>query len=116
MLLENTRTELLENGRTVPGLLEDRRTVAGLVKKMTKMRVAYNHAWEKRRKIKCPNCGGMVRRDGMAAHKRSAICARKRTKYNKKGNDLKKIPCSKCGKRVCKGKMARHQRGSRCKA
>ena len=103
---------LLENERTDRDLLEETRTVTKLMKTM---RVSYNHAREKKRKVKCSHCGGNVRRDGLAAHKRSAICARKRTKYNKKGNDLKKVPCSKCGKRVCKGKMKRHQRGSRCK-
>ena len=114
MLLEKKRTKTSAPGFSTDKreVLENTRTVTAMMKKL---KVSYNHALEKKKKVKCTRCGGSVRRDGLAAHKRNKICARLRKKYDKKANDLKKVPCSICGTEVCHGKMKRHQRGSRCK-
>ena len=108
MRLGNTRTVPCKTGKSTD-IIE---VVTNMISKVS---LGYNHIKAKKKKRMCEHCGGQVRRDGFAAHRRSGICARKRKKYDKKANDMKKVPCNLCGKEVCKSKMKRHQRGSRCK-
>ena len=81
---------LLDMERTPTGKNTD---ISKMTRGMKKLRLAYNHLSHKAAKVKCKHCSVLVRRDGLAAHRRSTKCARKNKKYDKKKHDSAKIKC-----------------------
>ena len=89
--------------------------ISKMTRGMKKLRLAYNHLSHKASKVKCKHCSAVVRRDGLAAHRRSTKCAKKNVKYDKKKHDSAKIRCGRCHALVVRGKIARHKRSPRCR-